>query len=279
MSRATRFIVFAVMLSGLLFACEGRDYRKAEQEHTIEAYREFLEAHPEGRYSNMARSRLQRLEFRRVRNQRTIEAYQGFLEEFPRGEMAKEIELYLDRLLKSRAVNLPLEKLKQARVRVSTSEGSFTIRFLPEQAPNHARNLIYLTASGFYDGIRIFDAEPGRLLLIGNFHGGSRDGPGYTIPAEINELKHVRGRVSMWHLKDLPDTAGCQFFIVLSDQPELDGRYTVFGEIESGLEAVELIAEAVSESRRDPESPPVFVKRFRLEGVSLADDRKESDPD
>jgi cyclophilin family peptidyl-prolyl cis-trans isomerase len=83
--------------------------------------------------------------------------------------------------------------------------------------------------------------QPGALVHGGDPKGDGSGGPGYTIKAEFNKQKHVRGAVAMARLV-APDTAGSQFYITLANAPELDGQYTVFGKVTSGMDVVDKIA-------------------------------------
>jgi len=75
----------------------------------------------------------------------------------------------------------------------------------------------------------------------GDPRGDGSGGPGYTIKAEFNKQKHVRGAVAMARLVS-PDSAGSQFYIMLAGASELDGQYAVFGKVTSGMEVVDRIA-------------------------------------
>lgn len=126
--------------------------------------------------------------------------------------------------------------------------GRIRIELLPERAPATAANFASLAEKGFYDGTTFHRVIPGFMIQGGDPNSKNRDprddgqgDPGYTIPDEPNDLSHVRGVVSMANLGS-PHTAGSQFFIVLADQPDLDGRYTVFGRVSEGMDVVDRIA-------------------------------------
>jgi peptidylprolyl isomerase/peptidyl-prolyl cis-trans isomerase B (cyclophilin B) len=74
----------------------------------------------------------------------------------------------------------------------------------------------------------------------GDPKGNGTGGPGYTVKAEFNKQKHVRGTVAMARAQH-PDSAGSQFYITFGPQPNLDGNYTVFGRVVSGMEHVDKI--------------------------------------
>ena len=119
-----------------------------------------------------------------------------------------------------------------------TSFGDFEARFFPDKAPNHCLNFKKLANSGFYDGTKFHRVIPNFMIQAGdilsrdgNKSNDGQGGPGWTVDAEFNDKKHVRGILSMARSPKGPNTAGSQFFICVSPQPHLDGQYTVFGEI------------------------------------------------
>ena len=136
--------------------------------------------------------------------------------------------------------------------------GEIRIQLRSDEAPRTVENFKKLAQSGFYDGTTFHLAAPG-FIVQGGDPNSKNDlpaddgfgGPGYTIKDEPNDLKHVRGTVSMARPPDKPDSAGSQFFIVLADRgpagedwsKTLDGTYTAFGTVISGMEAVDRIAQ------------------------------------
>ena len=122
------------------------------------------------------------------------------------------------------------------------------VEFWPDVAPNHVRNFLKLAQSGFYDGtafhrvIKNFMIQGGCPNTKEGATGEPGTGdPGYRIPAEFNDVKHVRGILSMARSSD-PNSAGCQFFVMHGEAPGLNGQYTAFGQLESGLETLDKIA-------------------------------------
>jgi len=130
---------------------------------------------------------------------------------------------------------------KPAAVITMEKGGEFRIDFYPEDAPKTVENFVTLAKKGFYDGLTFHRVQPGVLVHGGDPKGDGSGGPGYTIKAEFNKHKHVRGAVAMARLVT-PDSAGSQFYIVLAGASELDGQYTVFGRVTSGMEVVDKIA-------------------------------------
>lgn len=125
-------------------------------------------------------------------------------------------------------------------VRIDLDAGPVIIELLPEVAPNTVANFKVLAASGFYDGLTFHRVIPGFMAQGGDPKGTGTGGPGYTIKAEFNATKHVRGTVAMARTAD-PDSAGSQFYICYGPQPHLDGQYTVFGQVTEGMEYIDQV--------------------------------------
>ena len=142
-----------------------------------------------------------------------------------------------------------------------TSIGNFEARFLLEKAPNHCLNFKKLANSGFYDKtkfhrvIRNFMIQGGDILSRdADSSNDGTGGPGWVINQEFNDTKHVRGTLSMARSPRDVNSAGSQFFICVSPQAHLDGKYTAFGEIlnldNSRVNAIlDHIANAVTDSK------------------------------
>lgn len=123
-------------------------------------------------------------------------------------------------------------------VLIETDLGSIKIELLSEVAPNTVANFKVLSNNGYYDGIVFHRVIPGFMAQGGDPSGTGTSGPGYSIKAEFNETKHVRGTVAMARTSD-PDSAGSQFYICFGPQPHLDRQYTVFGQVVEGLDVVD----------------------------------------
>lgn len=116
-----------------------------------------------------------------------------------------------------------------------------------------------LAGNGFYDGLVFHRIVPGFVIQGGDPNTRQNmersrwgtGGPGWTVKAEFNEHRHTRGALSMTRSQD-PNSAGSQFFIVLKDSGFLDGQYTVFGRVTSGMEAVDKIAALKTDSTDAP---------------------------
>jgi peptidyl-prolyl cis-trans isomerase B (cyclophilin B) len=147
-----------------------------------------------------------------------------------------------------------------ARAVLETKFGEIEIELLPGKAPGHVKNFTDLAKKGFYDGTTFHRVIPGFMIQGGDPNTkdpkGSRErhgtgGPGYTIKAEFNDTPHTRGAVSMARAQS-PDSAGCQFFIVVKDSHFLDNQYTVFGKVVRGMEAADQVVAAQRDARDNP---------------------------
>jgi cyclophilin family peptidyl-prolyl cis-trans isomerase len=135
---------------------------------------------------------------------------------------------------------LPAEKIENKQVRVTTAKGDIVFELLPDVAPVTVSNFVYLTEGGYYDGLKFHRREEGFVIQGGDPLGNGTGGPGYSIPAEFNEVKHDRGMVAMARSMD-PDSAGSQFYITLGPAYFLDNNYTVFGRVLEGMEVADQI--------------------------------------
>lgn len=138
------------------------------------------------------------------------------------------------------------------------SWGDIEMKFYVDQAPNHAKNLVKLASEQFYNGTTFHRVIPGFMIQGGDPNSKHSDrsshgtgGPGYRVAAEFNKQPHRRGVVSMARAQD-PDSAGSQFFICVADANFLDGQYTAFGEIVSGMETVDRIVSVKRDDRDNP---------------------------
>jgi peptidylprolyl isomerase/peptidyl-prolyl cis-trans isomerase B (cyclophilin B) len=132
------------------------------------------------------------------------------------------------------------KKVKQTAVIALDKGGEIKIEFFPEDAPKTVENFVTLARKGFYDALTFHRVVPGFVVQGGDPKGNGTGGPGYTIKAEFNKRKHARGSVAMARSQH-PDSAGSQFYITFGPQPHLDGSYTVFGQVASGMELVDRI--------------------------------------
>jgi len=128
--------------------------------------------------------------------------------------------------------------------------GDVVIKLRPDLAPGHVQRITDLANSGFYDGVVFHRVIPGFMAQGGDPSGtGMRGSDKPNLTAEFSDEPHVRGTCSMARTSD-PDSANSQFFICFDDAGFLDGQYTVWGEVESGMEHVDALP--VGEPPREP---------------------------
>ncbi len=132
------------------------------------------------------------------------------------------------------------KKVRQTAVITMEKGGEITIEFFPEDAPKTVENFVTLAKKGFYNGLTFHRVEPGFVVQGGDPKGNGTGGPGYTIKDEFNKQKHVRGALAMARTQ-APNSAGSQFYITLAPAHFLDGQYTVFGKVVSGMDVVDRI--------------------------------------
>jgi peptidyl-prolyl cis-trans isomerase B (cyclophilin B) len=141
------------------------------------------------------------------------------------------------------------EGIKKIQAIIETHEGAVTVDLLFKDAPNTVANFIDLANRGFYNGLSFHRVVQRFVVQGGDPNGNGTGGPGYSIDDETNSLKHIPGALSM--ANSGPNTGGSQFFIVQWEQQHLDGKHTVFGMVESGLDVV---------YRIEPHDPIIKVK-------------------
>ncbi len=138
------------------------------------------------------------------------------------------------------------------------SWGNIRLRLFQDVAPNHVQNMVKLAKDKFYDGTTFHRVIPGFMIQGGDPNSKDPDrsrhgmgGPGYRVNAEFSQRAHNRGTLSMARSQD-PNSAGSQFFICVADSKFLDGQYTVFGEVMSGMETVDRIVNAQRDGNDNP---------------------------
>jgi len=156
--------------------------------------------------------------------------------------------------------------LTQYWVLLRTNRGDILVEFWPDVAPNHVRNFLDLSATGFYEGIIFHRVMPGFMIQGGDPDGTGTGGGPRKLKAEFNDKKHVRGVLSMARSQS-PDSASSQFFIMHAVAASLDGKYSAFGKVVAGMAAVDKIANAPGTPIQGaggnrPHDPQVILKAF-----------------
>jgi len=151
-----------------------------------------------------------------------------------------------------------IKKMSETKAIIKTRFGNIELKFFPDVAPNHVNNFIELAKKGFYDHTLFHRVIPGFMIQGGDPNSKDPDrsrhgtgGPGYSLKAEFNDRPHKRGTLSMARAAS-PDSAGSQFFICVADAPFLNNKYTVFGEVASGMEVVDKIVSQPRDARDNP---------------------------
>lgn len=165
-------------------------------------------------------------------------------------------------------------KSEETVATLETTKGVIKIKFYPQFAPETVKNFLELSKKGFYNGLTFHRVIPNFMIQGGDptgtgMGGETYLGPGTMLKAEIvPELKHIRGAVSMARRGNDINSATSQFFIVQNKNgvPDLDGEYTVFGQVFEGME----VADAIVNEKRDANNKPFVpqaIKSVTIESV------------
>jgi len=134
---------------------------------------------------------------------------------------------------------------KEDTLYMELKTGRVVITLRPDLALNHVERIKELVREKFYDGLTFHRVIEGFMAQTGDPDGNGTGGSGQNIKAEFSSEPHSRGTLSMARSSN-PNSADSQFFIVLDDAPHLNGQYTVWGKVESGMEHVDQIKMGVS---------------------------------
>jgi len=145
---------------------------------------------------------------------------------------------------------MTIDTAKRYTAVMKTGRGDVTVELLVDVAPVTVNNFVFLAREGFYDGCTFHRVIPGFVAQGGDPTGTGRGGPGYRFKDELSPTPFVQGIVGMANAG--PNTNGSQFYIMLGDAPHLTGRYTAFGRVTAGLEAVLAIRPRDPERDREP---------------------------
>jgi peptidylprolyl isomerase len=147
----------------------------------------------------------------------------------------------------------------QNTVFLDTKDGRITIRLRPDLAPKHVAQIKALVKRHFYDGIVFHRVIDGFMAQTGDPTGTGSGGSGHKLKAEFSSEKHLRGTMSMARTSD-PDSADSQFFIMFAPAPSLDGKYTIWGKVESGMEFVDKIKKGDPANNGSVSNPDKIIK-------------------
>jgi cyclophilin family peptidyl-prolyl cis-trans isomerase len=147
---------------------------------------------------------------------------------------------------------------------IETNHGTIELELFTDDSPETVANFAKLAGEGFYDGLVFHRVIPDFMIQGGCPQGTGTGGPGYTFADEINQHPIVRGTLAMANAG--PNTNGSQFFIVTAEAtPWLDGKHTAFGQVTGGMDVVDRIQSAETDSRDRP------VEDVRMEKVTVSE--------
>lgn len=160
------------------------------------------------------------------------------------------------------------QKRNREVIVIDTDFGKIVILPLKEAAATHAREISNMIKRGYYDGLAFHYVEPGKLIQGGDINSRDDDptndgagDPGFTIKPEIN-APNIIGSVGLAHPPGEPDKGNSQFYILLRNMPELDGRFTVFGAVVEGLSVVKKISEVPTDAEGRPLEKVIMKKVY-----------------
>lgn len=151
---------------------------------------------------------------------------------------------------------LAIDTNKQYTATIKTSKGDVQVQLFAKDAPQTVNSFVFLAEHHFFDGLTFHRVVPDFVIQGGDPRGNGTGGPGYVLPDEINSHKNVAGALAM--ANSGPGTDGSQFYIDLTPQANLDGRYTVFGQVVSGMDVVQAIGQT-PRNPQDPNAPAVKI--------------------
>ena len=169
-------------------------------------------------------------------------------------------------LAKKQVVGCPpmtIDVTKQYLAHLTTAKGEIVIQLFPDKAPFTVNSFVFLAKRGWYDGVTFHWVVPDKLAQTGDPSGTGYGGPGYAFKDEISpDLKFDKpGVVAMANAG--PGSNGSQFFITYSAQPAMDGKSTIFGQVISGMDVVQML------TPRDPTQPGTLPDGDKIMTVTI----------
>jgi peptidyl-prolyl cis-trans isomerase B (cyclophilin B) len=166
-------------------------------------------------------------------------------------------------------------KMRGAKALLKTNMGDITVEFFPDKAPITCLSFITRAEAGFYNGTTFHRVIENFMIQGGDPNSKDKNpdndgmgGPKVAIPHEFNDIKHVPGILSMARVSDVAAGAGSQFFIMHGTAPHLDGQYTAFGKVISGMDVVNKIATLPKDATHDSRTvKPVTISSIEILGI------------
>ena len=144
------------------------------------------------------------------------------------------------------------------KIKMTLTDGEVIIEMLPNVAPKHVARITELVKSGFYNGLSFHRVIDGFMAQTGCPRGDGTGGSGTKIPAEFSSETFSRGAVGMARASDI-NSADSQFFICFDDCSFLDGKYTLWGRVVSGMEFVDKIKRGDDMNNGHVENPDKII--------------------
>jgi len=136
---------------------------------------------------------------------------------------------------------------------LATDKGTIRIKLLPDIAPQTVNSFVFLAREGYFNGVTFHRVIAGFMAQGGDPTGTGYGGPGYNLPDEFSDRPIDKGVVAMANTGQ-PNSGGSQFFITYVRRADLDGKYTVFGEVIEGMNVAEKLAPR--DPQKNPNAPP-----------------------
>jgi peptidylprolyl isomerase len=141
--------------------------------------------------------------------------------------------------------------------------GRVVIALRPDLAPKTVAHFKALVRRGFYDGLAFHRVIPGFMAQGGDPKGDGTGGSGQTVPAEFSQAHFLRGTLGLARSED-PNSGDSQFFICYAPQPNLDGNYTIFGQVVSGMKAVDALKQGEADINNGMVASPDHIIRMQI---------------
>lgn len=149
--------------------------------------------------------------------------------------------------------------MQNPKIQIQLKDGNVVIETLPQIAPKHVKRICELVKSGFYDGLKFHRVIDDFMAQTGCPNGDGTGRTGVSIPAEFSKENFTRGAVGMARTHE-PDSADSQFFICLADCEFLNGKYTLWGRVISGMEYVDKIKKGDEQNNGHVKNPDEIIK-------------------